>query len=132
MADYAHFRQQLDAALRTQDFKQVQTFLIAQGQWGEDTPADPEYAMWMMIAATPALRDLHSKAREWLVSHGHTNDALAVLGRSQIEAEKRSKQRSFKKGPPSSRSGTSGKSGGNRSADNKPGAQKAPKRDEKN
>ena len=47
MADYASFRQQLDAVLRTRDVKQVQDFLIAEGQWSEGQPADPEFAMWM-------------------------------------------------------------------------------------
>ena len=47
MADYASFRQQLDAVLRTRDVKQVQDFLIAEGQWSEGQPADAEFAMWM-------------------------------------------------------------------------------------
>lgn len=121
MADYTQFRQQLDTSLRTLDFKKVQSFLIAQNQWSEDTPADPEYAMWMMVAASPALRDLHAKAREWLVSHGHTNDALAVLGSNQAEAEKRSKQRGFKRGQPPNRSGS------NSSSTNGPEGQRKPK-----
>ncbi len=119
MADYTHFRQQLDAALRTLDFKKVQSFLIGQDQWSEDVPADPEYAMWMMIAASPTLQDLHAKAREWLVSHGHATDALAVLGRGRLEAEKRGKQRSFKRGPE--------RQSGNQSS--RPGAQRKPGRD---
>lgn len=124
MADYTHFRQQLDAALRTRDFKKVQSFLIAQAQWSEDVPADPEYAMWMMIAASPSLRDLHGQAREWLVSHGHTNDALTVLGGNQAQSEKRNKQpsRSFKRGQPPNRPGS------NKSASNRPGAQRKPER----
>jgi hypothetical protein len=48
MADYANFRQQLDAVLRTLDVKQVQDFLIAEGQWSPELPADPEFAMWMV------------------------------------------------------------------------------------
>ena len=126
MADYTQFRQQLDAALRTLDFKQVQSFLIAQNQWSEDTPADPEYAMWMMIAASPTLRALHGKAREWLVSHGHTNDALTILGGSQLEAEKRGKQqeRGTKKGQPAKRPG------GSSARSKKPGAQRPARRDD--
>ncbi len=83
MADYANFRQQLDAALRTLDVKQVQAFLIAEGQWSPGSPADPEFAMWMMIAGSKTLRDLHEQARKWLVSHGHGADAEAVLNRGK-------------------------------------------------
>ena len=83
MADYASFRQRLDAVLRTRDVKQVQDFLIAEKQWQAGAPADPEFAMWMMIAGSPTLRDLHEQARKWLVSHGHEADAEAVLGRGK-------------------------------------------------
>jgi hypothetical protein len=61
------------------DMKQVSEFLIAEGQWQPGTPADPEFAMWMMIAGSQTLRDLHEEARKWLVSHGHDTDAQAVL-----------------------------------------------------
>lgn len=80
MADYINFRQRLDNVLRTLDVKQVQDFLIAERQWSPGTPADPEFAMWMMIAGTPSLRDLHAQARQWLLNHGHEADAAAVLG----------------------------------------------------
>jgi hypothetical protein len=90
MADYASFRQRLDAVLRTLDVKQVQDFLVAEGQWQPGAPADPDYAMWMMIAGSPTLRDLHEQARQWLVSHGHEADANAVLRRGR---ESGSKQR---------------------------------------
>jgi hypothetical protein len=83
MTGYASFRQRLDAVLRTRDVQQVREFLIAEKQWSEELPADPEFAMWMMIAGSPALRDLHEQARLWLVSHGHEADAGAVLGRSK-------------------------------------------------
>ncbi len=33
MINYADFRQRLDTVLRTLDVKQVQDFLIAEGQW---------------------------------------------------------------------------------------------------
>ncbi len=46
MAEYANFRQRLDTVLRTLDVKQVQDFLIAEGQWQPETPAD--FAMWMV------------------------------------------------------------------------------------
>ena len=47
MAEYASFRQKLDAVLRTLDVKRIQSFLIAEGQWSPGTPAEPEFAMWM-------------------------------------------------------------------------------------
>ncbi len=28
--------------------KQVRDFLVAEGQWSEDLPANPEFAMWMV------------------------------------------------------------------------------------
>ncbi len=79
MTDYTHFRQRLDAVLRTLDVKQVSDFLIAEKQWQAGQPADPEFAMWMMIAGSQTLRDLHGQARHWLVSHGHEDEANAVL-----------------------------------------------------
>jgi hypothetical protein len=94
MTDYANFRQRLDAILRTRDVKQVSDFLIAEKQWQAGQPADPEFAMWMMIAGSHILRDLHVQARKWLVSHGHEADAEAVLGRGKGTS---SKQR--RKGP---------------------------------
>ena len=92
MADYASFRQRLDAVLRTLDVKQVRDFLVAEGQWSEDLPADPEFAMWMMIAGSQTLRDLHEEARKWLVSHGHDADAHAVLGRGKGAGNKQGKK----------------------------------------
>ena len=92
MADYTSFRQRLDAVLRTLDVKQVQGFLIAERQWSPDTPVDPEFAMWMMIAGSPTLRDLHEQARKWLVSHGHQADADAVLGRGKNVTGKQGKK----------------------------------------
>ena len=91
MADYARFRQRLDAVLRTRDVKQVSDFLVAEGQWQPGTPTNPEYAMWMMIAGSPTLRDLQGQARQWLVSHGHEADADAVLGRSKGPGGKQGK-----------------------------------------
>ena len=83
MTDYASFRQRLDAVLRTRDMRQVRTFLIEEEQWSLDQPSDPEYAMWLMIAGTPTLKELHSEARQWLIQHGHAEEADAVAGRSQ-------------------------------------------------
>ena len=79
MTEYANFRQRLDAVLRTLDIKQVSDFLIAEKQWSSGTPADPASAMWIMIAGSPTLRDLHERAYEWLVSHGHEEDAKRFL-----------------------------------------------------
>ncbi len=93
MADYANFRQRLDTVLRTQDIKSVQKFLIAENQWNAEQPADPEFAMWVMIAGTPTLQDLHGRAREWLLSHGHEDEARALLerGKKQGGAKKKRK-----------------------------------------
>lgn len=79
MAEYASFRQRLDSVLRTRDIEQVRAFLMAEGQWSSDVPADPEFAMWMMIAGAPTLKDLHAVARTWLVEYGHTEEADALL-----------------------------------------------------
>jgi hypothetical protein len=89
VTDFVSFREQLDAVLRTRDVQQVRNFLIAEEQWSEELPADPEFAMWMMIAGSQTLRVLHEQARRWLVSHGHEAEAEAVLGR---EKEARGKQ----------------------------------------
>ena len=83
MTDYTNFRQRLDAVLRTLDVKQVSTFLIDEGQWSEDTPADPEFAMWLMIAGSPTLKALHRQAQSWLIEHGHASEAHAVLDRGK-------------------------------------------------
>ncbi|HEV7237159.1 MAG TPA: hypothetical protein VGN15_13305 [Ktedonobacteraceae bacterium] len=83
MTDYANFRQRLDAVLRTRDVEQVSTFLIAEKQWSPGQPADPNFAMWMMIAGSPTLRDLHEQARAWLMTHGHEEDANAFLTRDK-------------------------------------------------
>ena len=96
MTDYANFRQRLDAVLRTLDVKQVQDFLIAEKQWQVGQPADPEFAMWMMIAGSQTLRDLHGEARKWLVSHGHEADAEAVLKRGKGAGGKQGKKEPHK------------------------------------
>jgi hypothetical protein len=93
MADYASFRLELDAVLRTLDVKQVQDFLIARGQWSPGVPADPEFAMWLMIAGSATLQDLHKQARDWLVSHGHEAEAQAVLGKAKQRDAQAGKKR---------------------------------------
>ncbi len=96
MTDYASFRQRLDAVLRKRDVQQVREFLIAEKQWSEELPADPEYAMWMMIAGSQTLQDLHEQARKWLVSHGHEADAEAVLKRGKGAGGKQGKKEPHK------------------------------------
>jgi alkanesulfonate monooxygenase SsuD/methylene tetrahydromethanopterin reductase-like flavin-dependent oxidoreductase (luciferase family) len=88
MTNYANFRQRLDAVLRTLDVKQVSDFLIAEKQWQPGQPADPEFAMWMMVAGSPTLQDLHQRAREWLVTHGHEEDAKTFLTRDKQQGAK--------------------------------------------
>ena len=83
LTDYASFRQRLDAVLRTRDTRQVRAFLIEEDQWSLDQPADPEYAMWLMIAGTPTLKELHAESRQWLIQHGHAEEANAILNRDQ-------------------------------------------------
>ena len=83
-----NFRQRLDNVLRTLDIQKVSAFLIAEKQWSLGTPADPEFAMWMMIAGSPSLRDLHERAYEWLISHGHEADANVYLARDKKQGTK--------------------------------------------
>src|SRR5713101_886930 len=92
MPDYANFRQRLDAVLRTLDVKKVSDFLIAEKQWQAGAPADSEFAMWMMIAGSPTLRDLHEQARRWLVSHGHEADAEVGRGKESGSGGKQGKK----------------------------------------
>jgi hypothetical protein len=109
MTDYASFRQRLDAVLRTLDVQQVQQFLIDEKQWYADAlPADPEFTMYMMIAGSASLRELHERARIWLESHGHVEEAQAMLGAGKKQGAKPGDQRNGKGG-----------GGGNRSQDQK-------------
>lgn len=94
MTEYANFRHRLDAVLRTLDVKQVSEFLIAEKQWQAGTPGDSEFAMWMMIAGSPTLSDLHGRAREWLMNHGHEAEARAL-----VEREKKGGGKQKKGGP---------------------------------
>ena len=87
MADPTNFRQRLEAVLRTHDVKQVQAFLIAENQWSTSQPADPEFAMWMMIAGNPNLRELHAQAREWLMGHGYEDEVHTLLGKGDRNAK---------------------------------------------
>jgi hypothetical protein len=80
-SNYQSFRQRLDAVLRRKDPAALSAFLIAEGQWQPGDASRAEFAMWMMIAASPALADLHEEARQWLLSHGHEAEAQAITGR---------------------------------------------------
>ncbi len=93
MTEYVNFRQRLDAVLRTLDIKQVSDFLIAEKQWSPGSPADPEFAMWIMVAGSPTLRDLHERAYEWLISHGHEEDAKRFLKQDKKQSAKAGKGR---------------------------------------
>jgi hypothetical protein len=75
---YPEFRRKLDEVLRRRDPAALRAFLIAQGQWTQDTSTDPKRAMWMMIAASPALRELHEEAGRWLIDHGYAEEAHAL------------------------------------------------------
>lgn len=78
--DYKAFRQRLDSVLRRRNPEELRTFLVAEGQWQPDAQTDAEAAMWMMIAASPALKDLRGDAERWLLTHGHEAEAGAILG----------------------------------------------------
>jgi hypothetical protein len=93
MTEYASFRQRLDEVLRTLDVKRVSDFLIAEKQWSPGKPADPEFAMWMMVVSSPALQDLHEQARDWLVSHGHAEDARAFLPKDRQPPASRNRKK---------------------------------------
>lgn len=75
------FRSQLDSILRSKNPEAVRQFLVAQGQWPEDATADAERAMWLMIAGSPALRELHAEAHHWLIGHGAQAEAEMLLER---------------------------------------------------
>jgi hypothetical protein len=46
--------------------------------------------MWMMIVGSPGLADLHEQARQWLVGHGHAEEANIVIERRKGNKLKRS------------------------------------------
>lgn len=76
-----NFRQRLDAVLWRRNPAQLRAFLVDEGQWQPEAHTDEEAAMWMMIAASPVLADLHAEAGRWLMAHGHEHEAQAILGR---------------------------------------------------
>ncbi|MGO8951418.1 MAG: hypothetical protein ACLQUY_27945 [Ktedonobacterales bacterium] len=77
---YGQFRARLDAVLREKNPDHLRDFLVSEGQWPEDTTTDTVAALWMMIAASPALADQHAEAKRWLLSHGHEAEARAIFG----------------------------------------------------
>ncbi|GEM_PF-616865 len=79
-SDYKAFRTRLDAVLRERDPQRLRDFLVAEGQWPEDTQTDTEAALWMMIATSKALADQHEEAKQWLLTHGHEAEARAIFG----------------------------------------------------
>jgi hypothetical protein len=78
--DYTVFRTRLDAILREKNPGRLRDFLVAQGQWPENATTNVEAALWMMIATSPALADLHAEAEGWLRTHGHETEVKAIFG----------------------------------------------------
>jgi hypothetical protein len=89
-ASYPEFRRNLDEVLRRRDPAALRAFLIAAGQWTPETTTDPERAMWMMIATSPALSALHEEAARWLLDHGYGEEARLLSGK---DAQPPSRQR---------------------------------------
>lgn len=79
-ASAGDFRGRLDRTLRLRDPQALRAFLIAEGQWRADVTTDPERAMWMMIASSPALRDQRAAALGWLSAHGYLEEASTLGG----------------------------------------------------
>ena len=77
---YPDFRRRLDDVLRQRDPSALRAFLIAEGQWTPETATDPEAAMWMMIATSPAFANQRDAARQWLMAHSHETEAQAIFG----------------------------------------------------
>ena len=80
-SNYVDFRRELDAVLRRRDPQALRAFLIERGQWEPETTQDPESYMWMMIAGSPALADLHAQADRWLTAHGRAEEAEELASR---------------------------------------------------
>ena len=80
---FSEFRTQLDNVLRSKNPEAVRHFLVEQDQWDEDFPGDVEHAMWMMIAGSPTLKDLHDEALAWLTQHNYQAEAEMLRERGQ-------------------------------------------------
>jgi hypothetical protein len=84
-SQYYEFRAKLDAVLRQRDPAALRAFLVAEGQWDEGATTDAERALWLMIATSRALSDLHAVALQWLTDHGYNAEVHALLGRPKPE-----------------------------------------------
>lgn len=104
------FRQRLDAVLRRRNPAELRAFLVEEGQWEPDARTGEEAAMWMMIAASPVLTDLHAEAERWLMAHGHEHEAQAILGRGRGRGPARGKPGASGQG--AGRRGSAGRSAG--------------------
>jgi hypothetical protein len=110
-AGYPEFRRRLDDVLHQRNPAALRTFLIAEGQWTPDTATDPESAMWMMIATSPALAAQHEEARHWLLTHGHEAEAQAIFGARRTpgkQPSRGSKPPARPTGPSRGKAGASG------------------------
>jgi len=84
--EYPTFRRQLDTILQQRNPQALRDFLIETGQWDEDATMDPEVAMWMMIAASPAQSKMHAEADRWLRTHGRTDDIDDIASRRRAKS----------------------------------------------
>jgi hypothetical protein len=84
---YPEFRSQLDSVLRSKNPEAVRQFLIEQGQWDESSAGDVEHAMWMMIAGSPTLQNLHAEAQNWLRQHGYQAEAEMLRERNKTPSQ---------------------------------------------
>jgi hypothetical protein len=111
-ASYPDFRRRLDDVLRQRDPIALRAFLIAEGQWTTATATDPESAMWMMIATSPALASLRDDARHWLLTHGHEAEAQAIFGGQRSQGKPPApggQSHSRRPGRPTNNAGNAGK-----------------------
>lgn len=106
---YPEFRNQLDSVLRTKDPEAVRQFLIEQGQWDEGSSNDVEHVMWMMIAGSPALQNLHAEGQNWLMQHGYQAEAEMLLERKKASSKPSSAASRPKGKPRPGQPGASGK-----------------------
>lgn len=111
---YSEFRSQLDSVLRKKDPEAVRRFLIERGQWDEGSANDVEHAMWMMIAGSPALQNLHAEAQNWLMQHGYQAEAEMLLERKKAPSKPSSAASRPKGKPRPGQQGSTGKHQPNR------------------
>jgi hypothetical protein len=105
---YDGFRARLDDVLRRRDSAALRAFLVGEGQWDADTTTDPERALWLMIATSRALGNLHAEAFRWLTDHGYSAEVAALRGRSGAEPRPSGGQdRGTRKGAPPRQHGRS-------------------------